>query len=230
VVFFEKKIAPAPTQPMVRVYPMVERLTRADLLLAENLRTLIAARRVDAGDVALACGHGAAWISKILNGDRGMRVQDVGKAAAYFGLTVSEIFSPGISAMTERRRRTRRAHLDRRVILDRRLAKHQADDKLLAQPSHTGVELARPAMKGGILTNGDGDYAPATSALTPEGSLTDIDRRITAQIHELRHLHELRQQALALLARDGADGGTGRVRDSGRTAPHVPRRRPKSSR
>lgn len=214
-----KNFTLSPTTAMVRVYPMGERLTRADLLLAENLRALIAARRIDARTVAQACGHAPAWISKILNGDRGMRVQDVGKVAGFFGLTVSELFSPGISAVTERRRRTRRADVDRRLIQDRRA------NKLLAQGQNGDVILPRPAMKGGSPSHVDGDSNPATLAPT-----SDLDARITAAIIHLRELHTLRAQALASSAGQPAASGSDSREDAGRAVIGVAHRRPTRAR
>jgi hypothetical protein len=92
----------------------------ADQLLIENLKTLLRERHIDAQDLALWCGHQKAWISKILQGERGFPVHELGRAADFFGLTVSELFSPGISALCERRRHARRTNKDRRITGDRR--------------------------------------------------------------------------------------------------------------
>lgn len=100
--------------------PRMRRELRADHLLAENLRTLLANRRLDDSALAVWCGHKPAWISKILAGERGVPLKELGKIADFFGLTVSQLFSPGISPLTERRRGERRSVEDRRTGVDRR--------------------------------------------------------------------------------------------------------------
>jgi hypothetical protein len=92
-------------------------------LVIENIRSLLSARRINAKDLAIWCGHRKAWISKVLSGDRGIPVRELGKIADFFGLTVAELFSPGISPLFERRRRNRRLPVDRRSGADRRTGK-----------------------------------------------------------------------------------------------------------
>jgi len=99
---------------------MSKRELRPDVLLAENIRALLAARGIDAHALATWCGHKPAWISKILAGDRGVPVRELGKIADFFGLTLSQLFQHGISALTERRRGVRRKGVERRTIMDRR--------------------------------------------------------------------------------------------------------------
>lgn len=98
---------------------MTERRIRVDFLLRENIRALLVARHMDDRTLAELCGHKRAWISKILNGDRGVQMIDLGKIAGAFGLSVSQLFSYGISPLTERRHRTRRQR-ERRLTLGRR--------------------------------------------------------------------------------------------------------------
>lgn len=99
---------------------------RADYLLAENIRTLLNVRRIEASALAVWCGHKPAWISKILSGERGMPVKELGRVADFFGLTVCDLFSPGISPLTERRSRQRRQAQDRRTGHERRGSKRQS--------------------------------------------------------------------------------------------------------
>lgn len=188
---------------------MPERLTRADILLAENLRTLISRRRVDAKDVALVCGHGPAWISKILNGDRGMRVKDVGEVASFFGLTAADLFSPGISPLTERRRRTRRTLADRRVAADRRRGA-VTDDVTHPSWDQTGG-LQRHAVVG--------EEIPA-----PALSRAQLDQRITDTIAVLAHLQGLRESSDAATPQAPADGAPQRPTDDRGDAARAPRR------
>jgi hypothetical protein len=82
----------------------MRRELRADHLLVENIRTLLSVRGIDDSALAVWCGHKPAWISKILSLERGVPVKELGKIADFFGLTVSQLFSPGISPLTERRK------------------------------------------------------------------------------------------------------------------------------
>lgn len=113
-------IFPAGNSYCGKDFPVPNRQLRADHLLAENIRTLLARRGVDAGALAVWCGHRPAWISKVLSGERGVQLKDLGKIADFFGLTVAEMFQHGISPLTERRREVRRSQQDRRSGEDRR--------------------------------------------------------------------------------------------------------------
>lgn len=96
------------------------RSIKADKLLAENIRTLLYRRGIDQKDLAQWCGHKPAWLTKILKGERGVQMDEVGMIADFFGLTVAELFSPGISPLAERRKQPRRGQVDRRQLHDRR--------------------------------------------------------------------------------------------------------------
>lgn len=93
---------------------------KASYLLVQNIRALLAARSEDDKALAMWCGHRPAWLSKILSGDRGIKLADLDKIADFFGLTVAQLFQHGISALTERRKGERRSGKDRRTGKDRR--------------------------------------------------------------------------------------------------------------
>lgn len=93
---------------------------RPEYLLVENIRTLLNRRGIEAQALAMWCGHKPAWISKVLKQERGVQVKDLGKIADFFGLTVAQLFQPGISPLTERRKAERRCGQDRRCGKDRR--------------------------------------------------------------------------------------------------------------
>lgn len=88
--------------------------------LAEHLRVLLVIQGYRKQDIAFALGYSAAWTSKILRDERPISTDDLPKVAAFFGLTVDEFISPGISTLTERRRQARRLGKDRRQKTDRR--------------------------------------------------------------------------------------------------------------
>lgn len=101
-------------------YVQVRRGLKANYLLVQNVRSLLAARGEDAKALALWAGHKPAWLSKILSGDRGVKLSDLDKIADFFGLTVAQLFQHGISPLTERRKSDRRSGTDRRSGQDRR--------------------------------------------------------------------------------------------------------------
>lgn len=100
-----------------------ERRLKAEYLLIQNIRALLAARGVDDKALAMYCGHKPAWLSKILSGERGIGLPDLDKVADFFGLTASQLLQQGISPLTERRRAERRSGDERRAK-DRRRGTH----------------------------------------------------------------------------------------------------------
>jgi len=118
---------------------------RPDVLLARNLRALLHARRVDDSALAAWCGHKPAWLSKILNGERGLRVKELGRVADFFGVEVAVLFQYGIDAVLERRKYTRRMSFDRRQIQDRRQSLSQHDAGPASLPIE-GTVVHAPAL------------------------------------------------------------------------------------
>jgi len=98
----------------------MRRTLRADVLLIQNIQTLLAARREDGKSLAIWCGHSGAWLSKILSGERRMPIQDLGKVADFFGVTVSDLFQYGMGPHAERRHHGERRSSERRSGMDRR--------------------------------------------------------------------------------------------------------------
>lgn len=122
---------------------------KADRLLVENLRVLLRQRGADAKDLAQWCGHKPAWLSKIMKGERGMRVDELGMVADFFGLTVCGLFDYGIGPHAERRKRERRAAVDRRQVEDRRQGGHEKgaihpDAQPILAPKNKGQSLSGP--------------------------------------------------------------------------------------
>ena len=89
---------------------------KAQLLLRENIKALLQARKEDASALASWLQHDKSWINKILNGHRDMQIEDYDRVADFFGIATYQLFQPGISRYTERRSgKERRAGRDRRV-------------------------------------------------------------------------------------------------------------------
>ncbi len=103
---------------------------RADILLARNIRSLLDKRNIDDSALAAWCGHRPAWLSKILSGERGMQIKDLGRVADFFGLSVFELFCYGIDPLLERRKGGRRSGNDRRGARDRRCSSQDARQPL----------------------------------------------------------------------------------------------------
>lgn len=206
---FKKSVSLLATPTVVTTYPMTaDRLTRAKYLLAENIRALLRHRGIDDGDLAFFCGHQPSWISKFLNQHRGMSLEDIGKVADFFGLTVSELFSPGISAVTERRGRTRRVRDDRRTHVERRMknmAHHQRDSDT------TSSTLLRPTLIEGVPHGVQQGFAPLDRARprpVPALTLENIDRAINQALDYLNQLQRLRESLTAPAPGSPGDGET----------------------
>lgn len=121
-------------------------------MLMQNIRALLAARHIEDAALATWCGHNASWISKILAGDRGVPIKELGKIADFFGLTVAQLFQYGISPLAERRRSVRRKGLERRTADDRR------------QPADTG--RIHPSVKPSFPLRGNTGQLAARSEVT----------------------------------------------------------------
>lgn len=108
---------------------------RADRVLSENIQALLRARGQAQKDLAHWCGHTETWLSSILRGERQFRVIDYDKVADFFGIAVYQLFQPGISPLTERRKgRDRRGGRDRRIS-------HAQREMMTVRDS---IEAARP--------------------------------------------------------------------------------------
>lgn len=135
---------------------MIRKL-KPELLLAENIRTLLFRRHLNAGALAVWCGHGDSWISKIINGTRAPQWTDVGKIADFFGLTVAELLQHGISELAERRTGDRRAGTDRRAAQDRR------------QPVGSRLQPLQPTFPPRRVLDQDGGLAAKSRHTTAQG-------------------------------------------------------------
>jgi len=154
---------------------------RPDLLLARNIRALLTARGEDDSALATWCGHRPAWLSKILNGERGMQIRDLGRVADFFGVEVSQLFQRGVDPLLERRVHGRRIPGgDRRTGIDRRQSEH--------------IEAA-------FISSKEAPHAPASRALPPADPNLLIAERLTALAERIESL------AATFLARHAATLG-----------------------
>lgn len=89
----------------------------APRLFAANVQALLRLRGQSQRDLAAWCRHSEVWISKILRCEREARMKDLDRMADFFGLATYQLFQPGLTKATERRRGG-----DRRSGQDRRLS------------------------------------------------------------------------------------------------------------
>jgi len=163
---------------------------RANDLMKHNVLALLKGRRQTQRDLAQWCRRSDAWIGKILKEDRRefpMKYWD--RIADFFGIAVYQLIQPGISALTERRKRERRDGVDRRL---RNIAAepHRAaisDQSLIREVLNLGsddrVELVRLlalAKRRGIdvpNTRSTGPDQGSSDLSTDAGSVSQKQRR-----------------------------------------------------
>lgn len=103
---------------MIETYASPVKSTR---LLRHNIDQLLKARGQTRHDLAFWCRRTDAWISKILSEKeddqaRGVPLKYLDRIADFFGIATYQLFQPGISALTERRKSgERRKYTDRRI-------------------------------------------------------------------------------------------------------------------
>lgn len=90
---------------------------KASYLLKTNIDKLLQARHQSQHDLAQWCRRSDAWLSKILGKDnRNIPLAYLDRIADFFGIATYQLFQPGISPLTERRKTAdRRSGADRRV-------------------------------------------------------------------------------------------------------------------
>jgi hypothetical protein len=85
-------------------------------LLRRNITDLLLTRKESQHSLAFSIGHHKTWLNKFLNGDREIQFKDLDGIANFFGLQAYQLFQPGISQLTERRKgKDRRTGRDRRI-------------------------------------------------------------------------------------------------------------------
>ena len=90
---------------------------KASYLFKKNVETLLRARGHSRHELAFYCRRSDAWLSKILGtSDRNLPLKYLDRIADFFGLAAYQLFQPGISPLTERRKgKERRSGQDRRI-------------------------------------------------------------------------------------------------------------------
>lgn len=115
---------------------------RIHQVLKANIDALLRKQGAHRKDLAMWCwNRSESWISKIMrNPNKGFSWKYLDRIADFFGRDTYELFQPGLSEETERRRGT-----DRRKGQERRVG-HQA--QLKAATLATQIDAARPRRRG----------------------------------------------------------------------------------
>jgi transcriptional regulator with XRE-family HTH domain len=93
---------------------------KAPYLLRSNIDALLKARGQTRHDLAFYCRRTDAWLSKIFTDNpdvqrNGIPLKYLDRISDFFGIATYQLFQPGISSLTERRKAERRLGRDRRV-------------------------------------------------------------------------------------------------------------------
>jgi transcriptional regulator with XRE-family HTH domain len=107
---------------------------KAPLLLAQNIAALLKRDGLKQKDLADWCHHSEVWISAILTGKRDVALRDMDRIADLFNLSAYQLFLPGISSRTERRKYDRRSGVERRIGHAHRGMQMAASDINLHRP------------------------------------------------------------------------------------------------
>ena len=95
---------------------------KANQLVKANVATLLKAHHKTQKDLAQWCYRGESWISKIFKEPRReFPNKYLDRIADFFGLATYQLFQPGISRESERRRGPRRAGKERRISAEQRV-------------------------------------------------------------------------------------------------------------
>lgn len=121
---------------------------RAVNQLRENIRALMRARGIEQQALAFALRRHPTWINKFLKGTRPITIADLDGLADFFGLSAYQLFMPGISSVTERRRGDeRRAGRDRRISQSHRQLEVVAAEMARARNEQTLTPLESAALE-----------------------------------------------------------------------------------
>lgn len=90
---------------------------KAHYLLKQNIDALLQARGQKRRELAAWCRRSESWLSQIFTkDDRNIPLKYLDRIADFFGVATYQLFQPGISPLTERRKgQDRRGRQDRRI-------------------------------------------------------------------------------------------------------------------
>ena len=178
-----KKVSQSPTARVLQNCPTSRMPARVSVkalrLLKENIHTLLHRRNENQVTLARWVGHSKSWMNKFLNDqtDRTeLQLHDLDRIADFFGIEAYQLFMPGISHLTERRK-----DVERRAGGDRRLG-------------HQGRHLATLRSELNKLPSLASAHAPTKVPSTPSSALPEQVRRILADADEAIHAFYIGQQ------------------------------------
>lgn len=194
----------SPTSPVVTMHATVEsQFTRKTLyILRENIRSLLIARKEDQVALARWCGHDKSWLNKFLNEGRGIRLADLDRIGAFFGVEAYQLLQPGISRLTERR-----SDVERRTNTDRRIGHTGRLVRALQSEVNKVPRLAAPS-RGSVRGAVSDSKAAARETL-----IRDFERRLAA-------IDRAHPDEIAGIGRDRSAVASHRGRKAGGAHPH----------
>lgn len=150
---------------------------KATVIMRENVKSLLLARKESQSDLAKWLRHTRSWINKFLNGERQMQMKDLDRVADFFGIATYQLFQPGISALTERRKRDRRSNRERRIGHTMRELEIL---RTAVAPLHNALRSGKPD------SSGTAQKGSRKKAATPAIKVVDVDSVPSAE--ELGHI------------------------------------------
>lgn len=94
---------------------------KAERLAIANIAALMDDRGYKQKDLAMWCHKTETWASQLLHHKRGLTLEMIDLIADFFGCTAHDLFQPGLSGISDRRKGERRSGKDRREGVGLRL-------------------------------------------------------------------------------------------------------------
>lgn len=177
---------------------------RANQLLKHNIDTILKIRGLNRKDLAQWCYRTESWISKIYrNANREIPLKYLDRIADFLGVATYQLFQPGISPLTERRRA-----INRRTVAERRIGHAQRELRTVAAT----VDATHPRRSTGVV--GGAHEAARVPEGLPEAIRTfvaDTERRLDlllAQAHAGRQTPRSRGSVTKARRRHRVAGGS----------------------
>lgn len=156
---------------------------RANLLLKQNIDGLLHDRGYTRKDLAQWCHRTEGWISKIFRkGEREIPLKYLDRIADFFGLQAWQLFQPGITQASERRKRLDRRHrAERRVANRMEMLNLQESRQMSEKRTHANITLGVDSASSAIHGEGAASIPSAGEQLANiQAKLNDITIELAA--------------------------------------------------
>lgn len=157
---------------------------KANQLVKANVAALLKAHHKHQKDLAQWCYRGESWISKIFKESRReFPNKYLDRIADFFGLATYQLFQPGISRESERRRGNRRSGRERRISAEMRILQETAKEVDRVRPSlgaHRHADEAHVIAKNAEIHRFLDEVLPRLNSLVsdadPRGQIAVVGR------------------------------------------------------